>query len=107
MEGHGNKCGEKGTDTFTSSLAVYPHDPTVKEGTDMRKVLIEHQSDVDLSDDFHTYGFVWSEDEFYTYIDDDSNRVVEMDMVEGSNYSVYEHLGEEAMRNPNPWKNAD
>jgi beta-glucanase (GH16 family) len=34
----------------------------------------------DLSEDFHTYGLVWTENEIYTYLDDDSNRVLNMTM---------------------------
>ena len=30
----------------------------------------------DLSDDFHTYGLVWSKDEMYTYIDSEDNKVL-------------------------------
>mmetsp|Transcript_6686 Transcript_6686/g.15915 ORF Transcript_6686/g.15915 Transcript_6686/m.15915 type:complete len:325 (+) Transcript_6686:68-1042(+) len=29
-----------------------------------------------LSDDFHTYGLVWSKDEMYTYIDSEDNKVL-------------------------------
>lgn len=32
-----------------------------------------------LSDDFHTYGLYWSENKIFTYIDDESNVVLDVD----------------------------
>lgn len=54
-----------------------------------------------LNDDFHTYGLVWSEDGIYTYIDDDSKRVLEVDF----DQSFFERGGWSS--NPdinNPWR---
>lgn len=31
-----------------------------------------------LADDFHVYGMYWDEEQFYTYIDDDSKRVLQV-----------------------------
>jgi beta-glucanase (GH16 family) len=50
-----------------------------------------------LNDDFHTYGLYWDENQIYTYIDDDSTRVLEV------NTTDFWNLGEFPDSYFNPW----
>lgn len=52
-----------------------------------------------LNQDFHTYGLVWNEDKMYTYIDDDSQRVMEVDITK----SFWSEGGWETSSYNNPW----
>lgn len=52
-----------------------------------------------LADDFHTYGMYWDEKQFYTYIDDDSNRVLQ---VNTSDISYWQRSG--ITDRENPWQ---
>lgn len=52
-----------------------------------------------LNQDFHTYGLVWNENEIYTYIDDDSQRVMEVPITE----SFWSKGGWESSSYDNPW----
>lgn len=56
--------------------------------------------DGSLSDDFHVYGLYWDESILYTYFDDDSNRVLEVDF---SSQSMWD-LGEFPECYANPWE---
>jgi beta-glucanase (GH16 family) len=38
----------------------------------------------DFSEDFHVFGLVWTEDELYTYVDTDDNRVLQVDFTDQS-----------------------
>ena len=53
-----------------------------------------------LNDDFHTYGLSWSEEGIYTYIDDDSNRVLDMPFTT----SFWELGGWNETQFDNPWR---
>lgn len=53
-----------------------------------------------LCDDFHTYGLYWSEDRIYTYIDDPSNIVLDVDMYDQTMWEK----GEFSSNYANPWK---
>jgi hypothetical protein len=48
----------------------------------MTHAVYHHQSK--LSDDFHTYGLYWSEERLFTYIDDESHIVLDLDLTEKS-----------------------
>ena len=54
-----------------------------------------------LADDFHVYGLYWDEDQLYTYIDEDSQRVLEVDFTTQSCWD----LGEFPDYFANPWVN--
>lgn len=99
MESRGNDASYSagGVNCFGSTLhwgPYYPEDPyylthgdyCLGEGT--------------FNDDFHTFGLVWSEDGIYTYIDDDSKRVLEI----SHNISYWERGGWSSNPNlNNPW----
>lgn len=52
-----------------------------------------------LADDFHTYGLYWDEKQLYTYIDDDSKKVLQ---VNHSAQSYWERSG--ISNKDNPWE---
>jgi beta-glucanase (GH16 family) len=101
MESRGNDASypAKGVNCFGSTLhwgPFWPDDPyelthndyCVNDGTT-------------LNDDFHTYGLVWNEKEIYTYIDNDSNRVLNLAI----NSSFWELGGWSKNANlHNPWQ---
>jgi len=51
-----------------------------------------------LADDFHTYGLYWDDKVIYTYLDDDSNRVLSVDH---SSQSYWDRSG--LNNRANPW----
>ena len=53
-----------------------------------------------LSDGFHTYGLYWSEDRLFTYIDDDSNIVLDVDFTQQSMWEK----GGFTSNYDNPWE---
>ena len=56
-----------------------------------------------LSDEFHVYGLHWTEERLYTYIDDPSNVVLDVDF---NAQSLWE-LGKFSEVYENPWQGAD
>ena len=56
-----------------------------------------------MSDDFHVYGLHWTKDRLYTYIDDPSNVVLDVDM---SQQGFFE-FGDFASSYENPWRGDD
>jgi hypothetical protein len=81
MESRGNAPGYEagGSDCFGSTLHFGPFYPE-----DAYEETTEQYCGDDLSLDFHTYGLVWTETEIYTYIDDDSNKVLSVDVTDQS-----------------------
>lgn len=59
----------------------------------------------ELSDDYHIFGLVRTDTGIYTYVDDDSNRVLEVDWSQGSP-SFFERGGWDANVYTNPWAGA-
>lgn len=59
-----------------------------------------YNNGTDLSQNFHTYGLKWTEKELYTYVDNDSNRVLHVDFTK----SLWSQAGN-ALRDfsNNPW----
>ncbi|KAG5185643.1 glucan binding protein-2 [Tribonema minus] len=55
-----------------------------------------------FADDFHTYGLFWDQDILYTYVDDDSNRVMSIAFNESA--SMWEKGGFEGSGMANPWE---
>lgn len=53
-----------------------------------------------FNDDFHVFGLYWSEDKIYTYIDNDSNRVLDVDISE-----PFWDKGKFPTSTNNPWFN--
>jgi len=98
MESRGNdaSCAAGGRNKFASTLHWGPnYDANRYELTTEQYT---HTSD--LSDDFHTYGLLWTEDRITTYIDDPSNTVLDVDL---STESFWEKGGFEAEGRDNPW----
>lgn len=52
-----------------------------------------------LADDFHTYGMVWTEDRLFTYIDNEDNIVLDVDMSDTDFFSKGGWTNQD-----NPWK---
>ena len=77
MESRGNdpSCSGLGSDRFGSTL----HWGT---NWDQNRYEMTHATYVhteSLGDAMHTYGMVWTENGLYTYIDDDSKKVLQVD----------------------------
>ncbi|CAM9956145.1 unnamed protein product [Scytosiphon promiscuus] len=63
-----------------------------------------------FNDDFHTFGFYWDENEMYTYVDEDSNRLLTVDFGKGTDEEGFWAKGDFEKRFPgveNPWNGAD
>lgn len=54
-----------------------------------------------LTDDFHVYGLYWDEDKLYTYFDNDSNKVLQLDFTQESFFQRAGYPSNYA----NPWVN--
>lgn len=76
-----------GPDFFTNQYMKTHADYTVASGT--------------LADSFHTYGLYWDNKQLYTYIDNDSNKVLKVDH---STQSYWERSG--LSGRDNPWANS-
>ena len=82
-----------GSNTFGSTLhwgPAWPDDPYWLTHAD-------YTHPTSLGDDFHTYGLYWSKDRLYTYIDDPSNVVLDVDMVDSDFFTKGNFSGF------NPW----
>jgi cytochrome c2 len=69
-------CDAGGNNSFGSTLhwgPAWPADPYELTHADY----VHYES---LSDAMHTYGLVWTEDRLFTYVDDESNIVLDVDM---------------------------
>jgi beta-glucanase (GH16 family) len=101
MESRGNSeaYGPGGLNCFGSTLhwgPYFPKDPF--ELTTGEYCLPSGAGN--LNDDFHIYGLVWTETEMYTYIDDDSNRVLEVPITQ----SFFSKGNWSDGKTANPWK---
>ena len=75
MESRGNNCASGGNNSFGSTLHWGPawnQDPFELTHAD-------YTHTESLADAMHTYGLVWTEDRIFTYIDDESNVVLDVD----------------------------
>ena len=99
MESRGSDasyCKAGGNNAFASTLHWGPNwDQNRYELTTAQYV---HPTS--LGDDFHTYGLLWTEDRLMTYIDDESNVVLDLDLTQ---QSFWERGGFGAGVD-NPWK---
>jgi beta-glucanase (GH16 family) len=57
-------------------------------------------SEAGLDEEFHTYGLVWNEEEMYTYIDSESNKVLDLSI----DQSFFQRGGWSNASTDNPWK---
>lgn len=99
MESRGNSesYSAGGLNCFGSTLhwgPFWPLDPYEQTHGDYC------MSSGNLNQDFHIYGLVWNENEIYTYIDDDSQRVMQVDITE----SFWSKGGWGSSSFDNPWK---
>lgn len=85
VESRGNDASYPGgVNCFGSTLhwgPYWPEDPYTLTHADY---CLSTDSGKTLHDDFHTYGMVWNSEELYTYIDEDSNRVLSVNMSDSS-----------------------
>jgi hypothetical protein len=82
VESRGNDASypSGGVDTFGSTLHWGP-DWTHNE-YDLTHAEYKHTED--LSAEFHVYGMYWDEDQLYTYFDDESNKILQVDFTQES-----------------------
>ena len=99
MESRGNdaSCEAGGRNKFASTLHWGPNYDANKY--EMTTEQYTHPSD--LSDDFHIYGLIWTDDEITTYIDDPSNVVLHVDT---STESFWDKGGFADEGRDNPWR---
>ncbi len=100
MESRGNlnypKEFDGGVESFGSTLHYGP-DYLGHKYKDTHKI---YSNSVPLSDDFHVYGLYWDEKRIYTYIDDPSNIVLDIDMTTQSFWD----RGQFPSKYSNPWQ---
>jgi len=103
MESRGNAnyplSAEGGCESFGSTLH-WGADWT-KNRFEKTHAIYTHSSK--LSDEFHTYGLYWSADRLYTYFDDPSNVIYEIDL---ANTNFWE-FGEFPSVYNNPWETSE
>jgi len=100
MESRGNAPGYRagGNDEMASTLHWGPYFPAdVYEKTHESYRLPAGQS---FADDFHTFGLYWDSTGIYTYVDHDSNRVLNVNWTKTSFYDLGEFSKVKAA---NPW----
>lgn len=56
----------------------------------------------DFNSDFHTFGLYWDEDKLYTYLDDDSKHIMDVDFTSST---FFEKGGWDSSTTHNPWVN--
>jgi len=104
MESRGNAPGYRadGSDTFGSTLHWGPYAPyDIFEKTHKSYTLPNKKS---FADDFHIFGLYWDATGLYTYIDKDSNKVLQVNWTKTDFYT----LGEFSKINSvNPWATGD
>lgn len=102
MESRGNdaSCQAGGRNKFASTLHWGPDWASNK----YELTTEQYTHDSDLSDDFHIYGLIWTNDRITTYIDDPSKVVLDVDL---STESFWEKSGFDAEGRDNPWVNED
>jgi len=98
MESRGNSpsCSAGGYNSVSSTLHWGPF-----YGQDKYTLTTETYtlSGSDFASDFHTFGLYWNSDQLYTYIDDDSNRVLQVTFDE----SFWTRGGFDTTSFNNPW----
>jgi len=102
MESRGNAPGGglDGVDTASSALHWGPNWMT--DPWDLAFGTHKLEGGKTFNDDFHIFGLKWDEHKLYTYIDDDSNRLVEVNFDDKSMWELgqFDELNFE-----NPWAN--
>ena len=99
MESRGNdaSCEAGGRNMFASTLHWGPN----YDANRYEMTTASYTHPTDLSDDFHTYGLIWTDSQITTYIDDPANVVLNVDY---SEQSFWDRGGFEAEGRDNPWR---
>mmetsp|Transcript_8905 Transcript_8905/g.6666 ORF Transcript_8905/g.6666 Transcript_8905/m.6666 type:complete len:180 (-) Transcript_8905:58-597(-) len=96
MESRGNSEGYEagGVNSFGSTLHWGPD-------WSQNRYYLSHQDyfhTTGLDEEFHVYGLYWDEDKMYTYLDDESNKVLDLDF---TSQSFFERGGfSDSIQNP-------
>jgi hypothetical protein len=91
--GNGESYEAGGVNTFGSTLHWGPD-----FGQNRYELThVDYKHPVGLDEEFHTYGLYWDENRLFTYLDDESNIVLDVDM---SEMSFWERGGYENRQNP-------
>jgi beta-glucanase (GH16 family) len=101
MESRGNAPGYagQGNDWFSSTL----HWGTNWDQNRYELTHFEHQHSESLGAKFHTYGLYWDDKQLYTYLDDPSNKMLQVDFTKQSFYQ----RGRFPATFDNPWVGED
>ncbi|CAN0463584.1 unnamed protein product, partial [Ectocarpus sp. 12 AP-2014] len=91
--------GVGGVDSASSAFHWGPH-YSMDAWDETYGVYTLDEAEGTFNDDFHTFGLYWDENEMYTYIDDDSNRVLTVDFGEGSDEDGFWEKGDFEQRFP-------
>lgn len=94
--GNGPSYPAGGSDKFGSTL----HWGTAWDQNKFEKTHAEYQFTKSLGEDFHTYGLYWDENGLYTYIDDNSTKVLQVDFTKES----FWQRGQFPPTFDNPWR---
>ena len=100
VESRGNAAGypSGGCDTFASTLHFGPywHEDPYNLTTATKKLT----DGSDFSKSFHTFGLYWNESVIYNYLDNDSNRVLQVD----TQSQTFWQRGGWGTKYNNPWQ---
>jgi hypothetical protein len=106
MESRGNHPGYsgKGSDYFGSTLHYGPYWP--QDRYDLTHKDYQLPNGQSFADDFHIFGLYWDSTGLYTYLDNDSNRVLTVNWTQptpNNNY-FYDTANFGSLNAANPWK---
>lgn len=101
MESHGNAAGSEvgGVDSASSTLHFGPN--WLADPWDLAHGTKKLEGGKTFADDFHIFGVKWDEHGLYTYIDDDKNRLVEVNFDEKSMWELGQF---DELNYANPWQ---
>jgi len=101
VESHGNAAGSAvgGVDTASSTLHWGPNWMT--DPWDMTHGSHKLEGGKTFHDDFHVFGVKWDEKGMYTYLDNDSNRLVEVNFEDKSMWELGQF---DELNYHNPWE---
>jgi beta-glucanase (GH16 family) len=100
MEARGNAEGYPmgGIDSIGSTAHVGPY--WAADNWQDQHGTLKSKSSRTFADDFHVFGLVWTKDAIYTYVDDESNKVMHVKF----DRSFWDKNGWEKNKYNNPWR---
>lgn len=108
VESRGNAPGYagKGSNYFGSTLHYGPYWP--QDRFDLTHKDYSLPNGASFSDDFHIFGLYWDSTGLYTYIDNDSNRVLQVNWTQPTpnNNHFYDTGDFESLGASNPWQHS-